>query len=732
MSESDNDNRTGNGADSETDAAIPATEAGADKTDKVDIAPTPGGDRRGHRDAPREGEARAARSPAAPAAEFENYKKRARKELDEASNARARAAPEGDAAGARQPRARARRAPSGRPRSRPLVDGVRLVDKQMHRRAGEVRRRSASTRWASPSIRPCTRRSSRWRATEHRRARWRRCSRAATSSASGCCAPAMVAVAKAPPRPTDERRRHGQRERAERRDHDRHAQGHRHRSRHHQLVRRLPRRRHSRSVDPNAEGSRTTPSVVALHRQRRAAGRADRQAAGDHQPENTVYAVKRLMGRKLEDRAVQPHLLGMPVRGRGGADNGDAHVQLRGRDILAARGLGDGAREDEARSPRTISARRSPRRWSRCPPTSTTRSARRPRTPAASPGSTCCASSTSRPRRRSPTASSKAKARAHRGLRSRRRHVRHLDPRARRAACSRCARPTATPTSAARTSIAASSTGSPSDFEREHSIDLRKDKHGAAAPQGGGRARQARAVVVADDRGQPAVHRGDATAGRCTSDARSRAASSRRSSRISSSARSSRASVALPDARLAAPSEIDQVILVGGQTRMPRVQAAVEEFFGKKPNKRRQPRRGGRGRRGAAGRACSKGAGPGGAAARRDAAVARRRDGGRRVHARSSRATPPSRRAQRRCSRRRSTTSRSSRCTCSRASARWPTDNKSLARFQLLGIPPAPRGVPQIEVDVRHRRQRHRRRCRAKDLGTGTRADGARWCRRAG
>jgi molecular chaperone DnaK len=41
---------------------------------------------------------------------------------------------------------------------------------------------------------------------------------------------------------------------------------------------------------------------------------------------------------------------------------------------------------------------------------------------------------------------------------------------------------------------------------------------------------------------------------------------------------------ALKDAGLA-KSEIDEVILVGGSTRIPRIQQAVEEFFGKKPNK---------------------------------------------------------------------------------------------------------------------------------------------------
>ena len=44
--------------------------------------------------------------------------------------------------------------------------------------------------------------------------------------------------------------------------------------------------------------------------------------------------------------------------------------------------------------------------------------------------------------------------------------------------------------------------------------------------------------------------------------------------------------------------------------------------------------------------------------------------------------------------------------------------NKSLGEFNLEGIPPAPRGVPQIEVTVRHRRQRHPARER-QDKGTG-------------
>ncbi len=38
------------------------------------------------------------------------------------------------------------------------------------------------------------------------------------------------------------------------------------------------------------------------------------------------------------------------------------------------------------------------------------------------------------------------------------------------------------------------------------------------------------------------------------------------------------------------------------------------------------------------------------------------------------------------------------------------SENRSLGRFELVGIPPAPRGVPQIEVDLRDRLERHRQR----------------------
>ena len=45
---------------------------------------------------------------------------------------------------------------------------------------------------------------------------------------------------------------------------------------------------------------------------------------------------------------------------------------------------------------------------------------------------------------------------------------------------------------------------------------------------------------------------------------------------------------ALDDAKLK-PAEIDEVVLVGGSTRMPRVQQIVKDLFGKEPNKSVNP-----------------------------------------------------------------------------------------------------------------------------------------------
>lgn len=83
-------------------------------------------------------------------------------------------------------------------------------------------------------------------------------------------------------------------------------------------------------VIANAEGSRTTPSVVAItDKGERLIGQiAKRQAITN--PENTIFSIKRLMGRKLRSREVQEASKRLPYK-ISGADNGDAHVEIRGK-----------------------------------------------------------------------------------------------------------------------------------------------------------------------------------------------------------------------------------------------------------------------------------------------------------------------------------------------------------------------------------------------------------------
>ncbi|MBA5871572.1 MAG: molecular chaperone DnaK [Nitrospira sp. CR2.1] len=83
-------------------------------------------------------------------------------------------------------------------------------------------------------------------------------------------------------------------------------------------------------VIANAEGSRTTPSVVGItDKNERLVGQiAKRQAITN--PENTIFSVKRLMGRKYRSKEVQEAMKRLPYKVVE-ADNGDAHVELRGK-----------------------------------------------------------------------------------------------------------------------------------------------------------------------------------------------------------------------------------------------------------------------------------------------------------------------------------------------------------------------------------------------------------------
>ena len=173
--------------------------------------------------------------------------------------------------------------------------------------------------------------------------------------------------------------------------------------------------------------------------------------------------------------------------------------------------------------------------------------------------------------------------------------------------------------------------------------------------------------------------------------------------------------IAMRDAGIQS-KEIDQIILVGGQTRMPRVQAVVEEFFGKKPNKRVDPDE-----VVAVGAAIQGGILKGAVQEVllldvTPLSLGVQTAGGVFTAIIPKNTTIPTR----------------GQMVFSTAVDNQPfvevhvlqgeremaEDNKSLAQFQLLGIPPAPRGVPQIQVsfdvDANGIVSVH-----AKDLGTG-------------
>ncbi|HEY6911697.1 MAG TPA: molecular chaperone DnaK [Myxococcales bacterium] len=173
--------------------------------------------------------------------------------------------------------------------------------------------------------------------------------------------------------------------------------------------------------------------------------------------------------------------------------------------------------------------------------------------------------------------------------------------------------------------------------------------------------------------------------------------------------------IALKDAGVAT-KDIDRVILVGGMTRMPRVQETVQKFFGKEPHKGVNPDE-----------VVAVGAAIQGGVLKGEVKDVLLLDvtplslgvetaGGVFTKIIDKNTTIPARKAQ----------------VFSTAVDNQPivnvhvlqgeremaSDNKTLARFELVGIPPAPRGVPQIEVafDIDANGIVH---VSAKDLGTG-------------
>jgi molecular chaperone DnaK len=172
---------------------------------------------------------------------------------------------------------------------------------------------------------------------------------------------------------------------------------------------------------------------------------------------------------------------------------------------------------------------------------------------------------------------------------------------------------------------------------------------------------------------------------------------------------------ALEDASVDA-SQIDEVVLVGGQTRMPAIQSAVKEFFGREPHKGVNPDE-----------VVSLGAAIQGGVLAGDVKDVLLLDvtplslgietlGGVFTKLIERNTTIPTRKSEIFSTAADSQTSVEVHVL--QGEREMASDNRTLGRFHLVGIPPAPRGVPQIEVafDIDANGIVH---VSAKDLGTG-------------
>ena len=87
-------------------------------------------------------------------------------------------------------------------------------------------------------------------------------------------------------------------------------------------------------VIENAEGARTTPSIVAYQEDGEVLVGASAKRQAVTNPRNTLYAIKRLIGRKFTEKEVQKDIDLMPYS-IVAADNGDAWVEVRGKKMSA-------------------------------------------------------------------------------------------------------------------------------------------------------------------------------------------------------------------------------------------------------------------------------------------------------------------------------------------------------------------------------------------------------------
>jgi molecular chaperone DnaK len=142
------------------------------------------------------------------------------------------------------------------------------------------------------------------------------------------------------------------------------------------------------TVIANQEGSRLTPSVVAFTKEGETLVGQVAKRQGITNPENTIFSIKRFMGRRhdevLQETKLVPYKVIKTQRGAAG-------IEARGKQYSPPEISALILRKPRRRRKR-IWARKLPRPSSPFPPTSTTASGRRPRTRAPSPGSRSSAS----------------------------------------------------------------------------------------------------------------------------------------------------------------------------------------------------------------------------------------------------------------------------------------------------------------------------------------------------
>ena len=329
----------------------------------------------------------------------------------------------------------------------------------------------------------------------------------------------------------------------------------------------------------NAEGDRTTPSVVGFRADGdRIVGKAAKNQAVTN-PKNTVFSIKRFMGRRYDE--VGSELKTVPYTVKSGTGN-RAVVEIDGEDFtpeqISAMILGK-MKADAEEVPRRARHRGSSSPSRR---TLTTPSVRPPRTLARSLVSTSSVSSTSlrplplptawtrrAPSRRSSSSTWAAAPSTSLCLTSRTAWLRFLPP-------------TATTTWAAMTGTSASIDWAADKFQQENGIDLRKDPMALQRLKDSAEnAKKELSAAQQADINLPFIT-ADATGPKHLNYTLTRAEFERITRDLLDRCKAP-VTKALRDANMQI-SDVDEVILVGGSSRMPAVQELVKQMTGKQPN----------------------------------------------------------------------------------------------------------------------------------------------------